>query len=343
MNQSVLGPTPSKEDLASEIERLYEKMKILHWTKEDCEIIAPLTLEINRLKKEKNAVILAHSYQMPQIIFGVADYVGDSYGLSRQAMEVKAEIIVFCGVEFMAETAKILNPEKKVLLPSLDAGCSLAEGISAEDVISLRSQYPGIPIACYVNTSAAVKAECDVCVTSTNAVEIIKKLPSEQVIFVPDKHMMSNLGPLTGKQVIGWDAECVVHDQFSGEQVQQLRAEYSGIKILAHTECDPSVVLEADFVGSTGGMINYVKSSSAEKFALITECGLAERLKIEFPNKAFFGSCVLCPYMKAINLDNTLEVLRSPRPEQEINVPTDISFRAKASLEKMFEMTTKTS
>ena len=339
MNLSVRGSSPSKEDLTLEINRLYEKMAILHWTKEDCELIAPLTWEINRLKKEKNAVILAHSYQMPQIIFGIADYVGDSYGLSRQAMEVQAETIVFCGVEFMAETAKILNPKKKVLLPSLKAGCSLAEDITAEDVIGLRKQYPGIPVACYVNTSAAVKAECDVCVTSSNAVEIIKKLDSKQVIFVPDKHMMSNLGPLTGKEVIGWNAVCIVHDQFTGEQVQQLRLEHSGIKILAHTECDPSVVLVADYVGSTGGMIEYVRSSTAEKFALITECGLSERLKVEFPNKVFLGSCVLCPYMKAINLENTLGVLRSPRPEQEITVPPEISIRAKASLEKMFEMT----
>jgi quinolinate synthase len=340
VNSSVLGSSLSKAELELEVARLHEKMKTLNWTKEDCELIAPLTWEINRLKEEQNAVILAHSYQMPQIIFGIADYVGDSYGLSRQAMDVQADTIVFCGVEFMAETAKILNPEKRVLLPSLEAGCSLAEGISPEDVKNLKKQYPGTPIACYVNTSAAVKAECDVSVTSSNAIEIIKKLDSDQVIFVPDKHMMSNLGPLTGKRIIGWEAECIVHDQFTGDQVRQLRSEHPGIKILAHTECDPSVVLEADYVGSTGGMVKYVRSSSSDKFALITECGLAERLKVEVPNKSFFGSCLLCPYMKAINLENTLEVLRSPRPEQEINIPKEIAKRAKASLEKMFEMTT---
>ncbi|PWI47073.1 quinolinate synthase [Candidatus Heimdallarchaeota archaeon B3_Heim] len=339
MNLSVSGHSPSKTDLELEIERLYEKMKILHWTKEDCELIAPLTWEINHLKKEKDAVILAHSYQLPQIIFGVADYVGDSYSLSRQAMDVQADTIVFCGVEFMAETAKILNPEKRVLLPSLKAGCSLAEGISVEDVKNLRNEYPGVPIACYVNTSAAVKAECDVCVTSSNAIEIIKKLDSDKVIFVPDRHMMKNLGPLTGKDIIGWDAECIVHDQFTGEQVQQLRSENAGIKILAHTECDPSVVLEADYVGGTSGMIKYVRTSNEDSYALITECGLSDRLKVEFPNKTILGSCVLCPYMKAINLENTLEVLRSPQPEQIIEIPLDIASRAKASLKKMFEMT----
>ncbi|MHA2345493.1 MAG: quinolinate synthase NadA [Candidatus Hodarchaeales archaeon] len=333
-------PQISEMDLNREIDRLYQKMRILHWTKEECALIAPLTWEINRLKKEKNAVILAHSYQMPQIIFGVADFVGDSYGLSRQAMTVQEETIVFCGVQFMAETAKILNPEKKVLLPSLDAGCSLAEGITPEDVIDLRNQYPGVSVACYVNTSAAVKAECDVCVTSTNAVEIIQNLPSDTVIFLPDKHMAKNLGSLTGKEIIGWNAECVVHDQFTGEQVRQLRSQYAGIKILAHTECDPSVVFEADHVGSTGSMIEYVKNSSADKFALITECGLSERLKIMFPEKSFLGSCVLCPYMKAINLDNTLQVLRAPRPEQIIELSPDTFSRAKASLEKMFQMTT---
>ncbi len=341
MKTSILSPSPSKTDIVQEVERLYKIMKTLNWTREQCELIAPLTWEINQRKKEQNAVILAHSYQMPQVIFGVADFVGDSYGLSRQAMEVEADTIIFCGVEFMAETAKILNPEKRVLIPSLEAGCSLAEGITAEDIINLRNQHPETPVACYVNTSAAVKAECDVCVTSANAVEIIKKLDSDKVIFVPDKHMMNNLGPLTGKDIVGWTAECIVHNQFTKEQVQQLRSEHSGIKILAHTECDPSVVMVADFVGSTGGMIKYVKTSSAEKFALITECGLAERLKVEVPNKTILGSCVLCPHMKSINLENTLQVLRSPSPEHEIEIPSTVSTRAKASLQKMFELTTE--
>lgn len=325
-------------EIETELNRLYNKLKTLHWSQEDCILIAPLTLEINRLKEQRNAVILAHSYQMPQITFGVADFVGDSLGLSREAMNVDADIIVFCGVRFMAETAKLVNPEKTVLLPSLDAGCSLAEGITTKDVQNLREQYTDIPIVCYINTTAAVKAECDVCVTSANAVEVIKQLDSDTVVFLPDRHMSQNLGPLTGKRIIGWDAECIVHDQFTREQVQYLREQYEDIKILAHSECDPSVVAEADLVGSTGDMIRYVKSSSTQNFALITECGLTERLQIEYPDKTFLGTCILCPYMKTTNLENTLQVLKSPHRNQIIDIPQDIQVRAQRSLERMFAL-----
>lgn len=313
-------------------------MKALTWSRDDCALIAPLTWEINTLKEQKNAVILAHSYQMPQIIFGIADFVGDSYGLSREAMNVNADIIVFCGVRFMAETAKLVNPDKTVLLPSSDADCSLADGITAEDVQKLKESYLDVPIVCYVNTTAAVKAECDVCVTSANAVEVIRKLDSDPVIFLPDKHMTKNLGPLTGKKIIGWTAECIVHNQFTHEQVQALREQYKDIKILAHSECDPSVAAEADLVGSTGDMIRYVKASPSQNFALITECGLTERLQVECPEKNFLGSCVLCPYMKTITLENTRQVLASPQQDQLIEVPEDIQIRAKRSLEKMFEL-----
>jgi quinolinate synthase len=325
-------------ELEAELNRLHDILKTLHWSREQCMLIAPLTLEINQLKEQKNAVILAHSYQMPQIIFGVADFVGDSLGLSREAMNVDADIIVFCGVRFMAETAKLVNPEKTVLVPSPEAGCSLAEGISAEDVQKLREQYADIPIVCYVNTTAAVKAECDVCVTSANAVEVIKKLDSDTVVFLPDRHMTQNLGPLTGKRIIGWDAECIVHDQFTQEQVQQLREDYQNIQVLAHSECDPSVAAEADLVGSTGDMIRYVKSSSTQNFALITECGLTERLQIECPEKKFVGTCILCPYMKTNTLENTLQVLKSPHRNQIIDISQDIQFRAQRSLERMFAL-----
>ncbi|MFW9904206.1 MAG: quinolinate synthase NadA [Candidatus Thorarchaeota archaeon] len=336
LRQKQLKNFPS--EFETELNRLYEKLKTLHWNREQCRLIAPLTLEINRLKEQKNAVILAHSYQMPQIIFGVADFVGDSLGLSREAMNVDADIIVFCGVRFMAETAKLVNPEKTVLLPSCEAGCSLAEGITAKDVQKLRAQYVDIPIVCYVNTTAAVKAECDVCVTSANAVEVIKQLDSETVIFLPDRHMTQNLGSLTGKKIIGWDAECIVHDQFTREQVQHLREQYKDIKILAHSECDPSVAAEADLVGSTGDMIRYVKSSPAQNFALITECGLSERLQIECPEKTFLGTCILCPYMKTVTLENTLQVLKSPRHNQIINIPQNIQIWAQRSLERMFAL-----
>lgn len=328
----------SQEEITAETDRIFKKMQAISWSRDDCSLIAPLTWEINRLKKQHNAVILAHSYQMPQILFGIADFVGDSYGLSREAMNTNADIIVFCGVKFMAETAKIINPKKTVLLPSPQADCSLADGISAEDVQKLKGEYPGFPIVCYVNTTAAVKAECDVCVTSANAVEVIKKLDSETVVFLPDKHMIKNLGPLTGKKIIGWDAECIVHDQFTPEQVHYLREHYKDIRILTHSECDPSVAAVSDLVGSTGDMIQYVKSSSSKDFALITECGLAERLRVEFPEKNFLGTCILCPYMKTINLENVHQVLQSPYQDQIIDIPDDIQIRAQRSLERMFDL-----
>ena len=326
-------------DLEIETDRLYDKLKSLNWSREECSLIAPLTSRINNLKKQKNAVILAHSYQMPQVIFGVADFVGDSLGLSKEAMNVTSDVIVFCGVEFMAETAKLLNEEKTVLLPSPDAGCSLASGITPSDVREMRKEHPGIPIVCYVNTTAEVKAECDVCVTSANVVDVINRLNSNKIIYLPDKHMAKNLLPLTDKEIIGWNAECIVHNQFTGEQIKSLRRQYPGIKILAHTECDPSVALVADFVGSTSGMIKYVESSTNNDFAIITECGLSEKLRVDFPNKNFYGSCVLCPYMKTINLDNILQVLESPQKEQIIEIPIEIQDRARNSLERMFALT----
>jgi quinolinate synthase len=329
----------SKHEIEREIDKLYTKMRTLNWSREDCSLIAPLTLEINDLKKNKNAVILAHSYQMPQIIFGVADFVGDSYSLSQEAMEVEADIIVFCGVEFMAETAKLLNPEKTVFIPSREAGCSLAEGITPEDVKQLRSEYPNTPVVCYINTTADVKAECDICVTSGNVVKIIDGLDSDNVIFVPDRHMADNLVFFSEKNIIGWNAECIVHDEFTPAHVKSLREQFKGIRILAHTECDPSVAALADLVGGTGDMIRYIKNSKAKDFALITECGLSERLRVEFPEKNFLGSCILCPYMKKINLENIRQVLIKPTKAQTIELPKDIRTLAKKSLERMFELT----
>ena len=339
--KNLLEKETEGSDLDLEVDRLFDKLKSLKWSREDCSLIAPLTLEINLLKKQKNAIILAHSYQMPQIIFGVADFVGDSLGLSKEAMNVTADTIVFCGVEFMAETAKLLNEKKTVLLPSPDAGCSLANGITPTDVQEMRNKYPGVPIVCYVNTTAEVKAECDVCVTSANVVDIVKKIDSDKIIYLPDKHMAKNLSPLTDKEIIGWKAECIVHNQFTKEQIESLRTQYPGILILAHTECDPSVALEADMVGSTSDMIRYVESSQNNDFALITECGLSEKLRVDFPDKNFYGSCVMCPYMKKINLDNILQVLESPRPDQNIEIPVEIQERARNSLERMFFLTNK--
>ncbi|MFW9854968.1 MAG: quinolinate synthase NadA [Candidatus Thorarchaeota archaeon] len=330
----------TEEELEAEANRLYGKLKSLNWGWEECALIAPQTLAINELKQQKNAIILAHSYQKPQIIFGVADFVGDSYGLSKEAMKTEADIIVFAGVRFMAETAKLLNPNKTVLLPSLEAGCSLAEGIQPQDVRRLKEQYPGVPVLGYVNTTAEVKAECDVCFTSANALQIINSLETDQdtIIVIPDKYMAKNLEESTGKRIIGWDAECIVHNQFTSEQIEFLREQYPDIQVLAHSECDPSVALQADLVGGTGDMIRFVKSTEYRNYALITECGLSERLRVEFPEKNFVGSCVMCPYMKTVFLERIFNVLHLPSPSHIIEIPDKVRHRARQSLDRMFEL-----
>ncbi len=326
----------SKEEIEAETDRLFASLGKLGWTREDCEIIAPLTLEINQLKKEKNAIILAHSYQRPQIVFGIADFVGDSYGLSKAAMEADAETIIFCGVKFMAETAKILNPDKKVILPNLEAGCSLADSITAEDVLRLKEQYPGVPVVCYVNTSAEVKAVCDVCVTSSNAEKIVNNLPGDTVIFIPDYHMGRNLAESTGKKIILWNGKCIVHDEFTEQHVEEVRQLYPDVTIMAHAECDPSVVSLVDLVAGTQGMINYIKEHGKGTYMLVTECGLADRLQVEFPESKFVGTCMLCPYMKKITLKNTLDALKNPSPEQIIDLDPETIEKARHSLEQMF-------
>ncbi len=327
------------QEIEKEAEHLYKNLQRVGWSKEKCRSIAPITLEINRLKKELNAIILAHSYQTPDIIFGVADFVGDSFGLSKKAQQVDADIIVFAGVKFMAETAKILNPEKTVILPSLEAGCSLADSITGEDVRKLKAQYPNVPVVSYINTNVDVKAESDVICTSSNAAKIIKRLESDTVIFIPDMLMLKNLSAETGKKLIGWNGKCVVHEEFNIQHIQELKKLYPDIKILAHLECDPSVAMNADFVGSTSQMIEYVKKSPAKKFMLATECGLVERLKVEIsPEKEFYGACLLCPYMKKITLENILESLLDPDDEQIIKVDKDIQVRALSALQKMFEL-----
>ena len=326
-------------EIEAEVERLMENLKHLGWTKEECEIIAPITLEINQLKRETNTVILGHSYQTPDILYGVSDFIGDSYGLSKKAAETTADRILFAGVVFMAETAKILNPTKTVIVPSSEAGCSLADNITAEDVRNLKAKYPGRPVICYVNTTAEVKAECDVCVTSANVKKIVQSFEEEEIIFVPDKHMASNLEEMfPDKKFIKWDAVCVVHDEFRAEDVLHLKDEYPDLRVLAHTECTSDVVKLADIAGGTTDMVNYVKESESNTFLLITECGLTERLKVEFPDKNFVGTCNMCPYMKKNTLYNILEVLKNPQPDQVIEVDEDTRIRAKRSLDRMFEL-----
>lgn len=330
---SVSSPAVQKE-----AERLYGKLSQLGWTMPECLLYAPLTLEINQLKKQKNAVILGHSYQTPDIIYGISDFVGDSYELSKKAAETNADTIVFCGVRFMAETAKILSPEKTVLLPAPDAGCSLSESITAEDVRELKKKHPGAPVVMYVNTSADVKAEADVCCTSANALKIINSLPQKKIIFLPDQFMAQNLAKLTDKQIIGWHGTCIVHEEFDAEKVRAVRNAYPGVKIVAHSECKPEVIAEVDAMGGTSDMIRYITQSDAKSFMLVTECGLGDRMRVEMPQKLIVGTCSLCPYMKKNNLVNVLSSLEHPSDDQVIEIPKSVRLRAKAALDRMFEL-----
>lgn len=329
--------TYTTDQIGTETERLFEHLKESGWSRSDCEIIAPLTLEINAVKKEKNAVILAHSYQTPDIVFGVADFAGDSLGLSIEASQTPAETIIFAGVVFMAETAKILSPEKTVIVPSIKAGCSLADGVTAEDVRQLKRDHPNTPVVVYVNSSAAVKAEADICVTSANVEKIVSNIPEDKIIFLPDKNMANYLRKVTDKEIIDWEATCVVHENIQPDSINFARDRFGDdVIVLAHSECPPDVLDRVDMVGGTGDMINYIKDHPEnKKYMLATECGLADRLAIEFPDRAFIGSCVMCPYMKKNELRNILQALKDPQPEQIIEVPDEISKLAKRSIDVM--------
>ena len=330
----------SELQIKKETERLFKKLKNVGWSKFDCAIIAPMTLEINQLKKEKNAIILAHSYMTPDIMYGAADFVGDSYGLSKTAQETKAKTILFCSVHFMAETAKILNPKKTVIVPTV-AGCSLAESITPQDVRDLRKKYPNAAVVCYVNTTAAVKAECDACCTSSNALRIVEGMWQKKVIFLPDEFMAKNLQPLTKKKIIGWNGRCIVHEEFSPKTMDAMRKNHPGIKILAHLECAPAVIEKVDMASGTEGMIRYVEKSPAKKFMLVTECGLSDRMKVEYPKKQIVGTCVLCPYMKKIMLKDVFEALKKPRKDQIVDLPKDVLKKAKKALDRMVRITEK--
>ncbi|MBI2446030.1 quinolinate synthase NadA [Candidatus Micrarchaeota archaeon] len=334
----VSAHAPSPEEVQAEAGRLFGPLSKLGWSMNECLLYAPLTLQINRLKKETDAVVLAHSYQTPDIMYGIADFVGDSYELSKKAMESPASTIVFCGVRFMAETAKIMNPQKTVLLPAPDAGCSLSESITADDVRLLKRENPGCPVVVYVNTSAEVKAESDVCCTSANALKIIQALPDNKIVFIPDEFMTKNLQKLTDKQLVGWGGRCIVHERFGKDQVLAVREQFPGVKILAHTECPPDVIGQVDLAGGTGDMIRYMKSSDAKTFMLVTECGLGDRMRAELPEKRVVGTCNLCPYMKKNNLLNVLQVLQSARPEQVVDIPEPVRIKAHAALQRMFEL-----
>lgn len=336
---------PSASELEDEAARLADKgLARLGYREEELERAARLTWRINRLKIEKNAVIPAHVYQRPEILLGVADFVGDSYKLAKLGAASDAKKIIFCGVRFMAETAKILSPEKEVLLPAPEAGCSLSESITAADVRGLKKKHPGAPVVVYINTTAAVKAECDVVVTSANAPKIMRKLyeTHEKVIFAPDammgKNLAKELGKTIGKDLIIWEGTCIVHDNFDAASVEFYRKMYPGVKILAHFECTPALTSVVDYIGGTGDMMKWVADHKASSYMLITECGLGDLARTKFPDKAFVPMCRLCPHMKAVTLERVLSALESPSASQRIEVPAAVAARALRPIERMFEL-----
>ena len=288
---------------------------------------------IMALKKSRNAVILAHNYQTPEIFHCVADIVGDSLALAREAMLVEADIIVLAGVHFMAETAKLLNPSKTVLIPDRGAGCSLADSITPEDVRLLRQNYPGVPIVTYVNTSAAVKAESDICCTSGNAKVIIESLGVDRVIMLPDEYLAKNIPAETKVKVITWTGHCEVHERFSAQEVPQLREDYPGVVVLAHPECPPDVVAEADFAGSTAAMSSYVAVKRPARVVLLTECSMSDNVAIQYPDLEFIRPCNLCPHMKTITLGNIRRALETM--QHQVTIPENIAARARLAVERM--------
>jgi quinolinate synthase len=288
------------------------------------------------LKRERDAVILAHNYQTPEIFHCVADIVGDSLALAREAMKVDAGVIVLAGVHFMAETAKLLNPAKRVLIPDLDAGCSLAASITAADVRLLRQRYPGVPVVTYVNTSAAVKAESDICCTSGNARKIVESLGVPKVIMLPDEYLAQNIAAETGVEIVTWAGHCEVHERFTAQDIRQLRANHPGIVVLAHPECPPEVVGESDFTGSTAAMIDYVDAKRPARVVLVTECSMSDNVAVQHPEVEFIRPCNLCPHMKQITLPKIRRTLETM--QHEVTIDPAVARPARRAVERMLEI-----
>ncbi len=345
-----MSPVTLTPEIEAEADRLLRALMHVEcdprgrkWNLDTCREIAPRTLEINRLKKERDAVILTHSYVEPEIVYGVGDFKGDSYFLSLAAKKAQAKVILFAGVVFMAETAKILSPAATVIVPDRGSGCSLADSIDGDGVRKLKALYPDATVVCYINSTAEVKAESDVCVTSGNVYHIVANLPSRRILFVPDRLMADNvrtemkrLG--VDKEIISSDGTCMVHDQFTPAQIAEARAQFPGLKVVAHPECTEEVAKLADYVGSTGGMMKYVKTTPAPYFLMLTECGLVGRLEVESPEKNFIGGCRLCPYMKLNSLEKIRDALRAPRPDQIVTLDEGLRLRAARCIERMFEL-----
>ena len=334
-------------------EQLHEKLKHVtiggtscQYPKEKCEELTPLINRINELKKEKNAVILVHSYVSPEIVYGVADYTGDSYALSKNAMEADADKIIFVAVKFMGDTAKILNPEKDVLIPSSLNGCSLADSITGDDVKKLKEEYPDYTFVCYINTTAEVKAQCDICVTSGNVYDIVEKIDNDKIYFLPDKLMGLNIIDElkrrgVEKDIKLWDGTCYVHEEYDPEMIEYLRSTNPNMRVLAHPECSPGVLNHSDFVGSTSQLLNYMETADAESYLMLTECGLSSRLQVEMPQVKFVGSCSMCKYMKSNTLEDILRVLENPQEKDYIRIDENVREKAMNCIEQMFKYAEK--
>ena len=318
---------------AASYERVKSVMPEVEWP-----VHAPYVAAINDLKKERNAVILAHNYQTPEIFHCVADLTGDSLALAQQAVETDAEVIVLAGVHFMAETAKLLNPGKAVLIPDMRAGCSLAESISAEDVKNLRQQYPNTPVATYVNTSAEVKAESDICCTSGNAVQVVESLGTEKVIFLPDEYLAAYVAQQTNVEIISWQGHCEVHERFTAEELEEYRKSYDVLTIIAHPECPPDVLDVADFVGSTAQMNNYVRTQRPPRVLMVTECSMSDNVSADISDVEFIRPCNLCPHMKRITLPKIYKSLQTLEPRVEID--PSVAERARRAVERMMALST---
>jgi len=321
--------------LARELAPVYDRMKRvvtpMEWVH-----YAPLIKAINDLKAKRGAVILAHNYMTPEIFHGVSDFRGDSLQLAREAAKAKADVIVQAGVHFMAETSKLLSPDKTVLIPDLRAGCSLASSITAADVQLLRQAYPGVPIVTYVNTSAAVKAECDITCTSANAVKVVESLGAPRVLLIPDEYLSKYVQSQTKVEIIAWRGHCEVHERFTADELEAYRDANPGVKIIAHPECPPDVIGVADFTGSTSGMINWVKTNRPKKALLVTECSMASNVADETPDVEFVRPCNLCPHMKRISLEAIYESLRDLK--HEVTVDPDVAERARRAVERMVNL-----
>lgn len=319
-------------EIAKATAPIYERMKrvmpAVEWP-----FHAPIIHEINRLKRERNAVILAHNYQTPEIFHGVADIVGDSLALAAKAVDTDADVIVLAGVHFMAETAKLLNPGKTVLIPDVGAGCSLADSIRPEDVRGLRSRYPGVPVVAYVNTSADVKAEVDVCCTSGNVVEVVESLGVPRVILIPDEYLAKWVATQTKVEIITWNGHCEVHERFTGDEIRDYRRQFDQMVVIAHPECPPDVIEAADFVGSTARMIDYVTTQKPARVLMVTECSMSDNVAAASPETEFVRPCNLCPHMKRISLETILRALQTMAPQ--VDIPADLAAPARRSVERM--------